>query len=98
MKKGLFSFSLVIFIGLVFSPVLWAEIGVTDTEIIIGSQQDLSGPIVAFGVTMKNGLMMRAREINEKGGIHGRKIKLLIEDNGYDPKKAVPQSRVANAD
>jgi len=89
MKKGIFSVFLVVFIGLFFSPALWAEVGITDTEIILGSQQDLSGPIVAFGVTMKNGLVMRAREINEKGGIHGRQIKLLIEDNGYDPKKAV---------
>jgi branched-chain amino acid transport system substrate-binding protein len=32
---------------------------------------------------------MRAREINEAGGIHGRKLRLVIEDNGYDPKKAI---------
>ncbi len=32
---------------------------------------------------------MRAREINEAGGIHGRKIRLVIEDNAYDPKKAI---------
>ena len=69
-------------------PVL-AEDGVTDTEIVIGSHQDLSGPIAGWGVQVKMGLEMRAREINDAGGIHGRKIRLVIEDNGYDPKKAI---------
>ena len=33
--------------------------------------------------------MLRVDEINEQGGINGRKLKLLVEDSGYDPKKAV---------
>ena len=63
--------------------------GVTKNEIVIGSMQDLSGPIVAFSKQLKNGMEMRVAEINEQGGIHGRKLKLVIEDHGYDPKKAV---------
>ena len=63
--------------------------GVSRNEIVIGSMQDLSGPIVAFSKQLKNGMDMRVAEINEQGGIHGRKLKLIIEDHGYDPKKAV---------
>jgi branched-chain amino acid transport system substrate-binding protein len=63
--------------------------GVTKNEIVIGSMQDLSGPIVAFSKQLKNGMEMRVAEINAQGGIHGRKLKLVIEDHGYDPKKAV---------
>jgi branched-chain amino acid transport system substrate-binding protein len=63
--------------------------GVTKNEIVIGSMQDLSGPIVAFSKQLKNGMEMRVEEINASGGIHGRKLKLVIEDHGYDPKKAV---------
>jgi len=63
--------------------------GVTKNEIVIGSMQDLSGPIVAFSKQLKNGMEMRVEEINAQGGIHGRKLKLVIEDHGYDPKKAV---------
>jgi branched-chain amino acid transport system substrate-binding protein len=63
--------------------------GVTKNEIVIGSMQDLSGPIVAFSKQLKYGMEMRVAEINAQGGIHGRKLKLVIEDHGYDPKKAV---------
>ncbi len=66
-----------------------AETGVTDTQIVIGSHLDLSGPIAGWGTNVKMGMEMKAREINEAGGIHGRKIRLVIEDNGYDPKKAI---------
>ncbi len=34
-------------------------------------------------------MLLRVEEINEQGGIHGRKIKLVVEDDGYDPKRAV---------
>lgn len=63
--------------------------GVTDKEILIGTHLGLSGPIVVWGVPMRNGHIMRVEEENAKGGVHGRKIKLIIEDNGYDPKKGV---------
>ncbi|MCP4750202.1 MAG: ABC transporter substrate-binding protein [Proteobacteria bacterium] len=65
------------------------EVGVTDTEIVIGSHQDLSGPIAGWGVQVKMGLEMKAKEINEAGGIYGRKIRLVIEDSAYDPKQAI---------
>jgi branched-chain amino acid transport system substrate-binding protein len=51
--------------------------------------QDLSGPIVGFSKPTVNGMRMRVDEINASGGIHGRKLRLLVEDHGYDPKKAV---------
>lgn len=63
--------------------------GVTATEIKIGTQDDLSGPIVFWGQPMRNGKIMRIDEQNAKGGVHGRKIVLIGEDNGYDPKKGV---------
>lgn len=63
--------------------------GVSKTEIVVGSIQDLSGPIAGFGKQVRLGMMLRADEINEQGGINGRKIKLIVEDSAYDPKKAV---------
>ncbi|NML47887.1 ABC transporter substrate-binding protein [Ramlibacter sp. G-1-2-2] len=63
--------------------------GVTKDEIVLGSIQDLSGPIAGFGKQLKQGMQLRVDEINEQGGINGRKLRLLVEDSGYDPKKAV---------
>ncbi len=63
--------------------------GVTKDEIVVGSLQDLSGPLAGFGKQLRAGLLLRAEELNEQGGVHGRKIRLVIEDDGYDPRKAV---------
>jgi branched-chain amino acid transport system substrate-binding protein len=63
--------------------------GVTKNEIVVGSIQDLSGPIAGFGKQVRLGMMLRADEVNEQGGVNGRKIRLLFEDSAYDPKKAV---------
>jgi branched-chain amino acid transport system substrate-binding protein len=63
--------------------------GVAKGEITLGSIQDLSGPIAGFGKQVRLGMMLRVDEINEQGGVNGRKIKLIVEDSAYDPKKAV---------
>ena len=63
--------------------------GVSKNEIVLGSIQDLSGPLAGFGKQLRLGMMLRVDEVNEQGGVNGRKIKLLFEDSGYDPKKAV---------
>jgi ABC-type branched-subunit amino acid transport system substrate-binding protein len=63
--------------------------GISPTEIVIGTHQDLSGPIKVWGVPVSNGMKMAVEEINAAGGINGRKLRMILEDNGYDPKKAV---------
>ena len=55
--------------------------GVTDTEIVIGLFAPLSGPLVAYGVDPLNAAKMLYDEVNANGGIHGRKIRLVIEDD-----------------
>jgi ABC-type branched-subunit amino acid transport system substrate-binding protein len=90
MKKYSFIAVLTFVIGFGLSgPAISGDVGITDNEIVIGSHQDLSGPIAGWGQQVKLGLEMRAREINEAGGIHGRKIRMIIEDSAYDPKKAI---------
>ncbi|MEN9317039.1 MAG: hypothetical protein RIS35_3432 [Pseudomonadota bacterium] len=66
-----------------------ANQGVSKTEIVIGSIQDLSGPIAVLGKPVQNGMILRTEQINAAGGINGRKLKLVVEDSGYDPKKGV---------
>ncbi len=68
----------------------WAQSqGVSKDEIVVGSIQDLSGPLAGFGKQIRLGMNLRVDEINEQGGVNGRKLKLLVEDSGYDPKRAV---------
>jgi len=63
--------------------------GVSKSEIVIGMHTDLSGPAASYGVHSSNAMRMRFDEINEAGGIYGRKLKLIVEDNQYQVPRAV---------
>ncbi len=63
--------------------------GVSKDMITIGTIQDLSGPLAGFGKQIRAGMQLRIDELNEQGGVNGRRMKLLVEDSGYDPKRAV---------
>src|SRR6266446_6887305 len=63
--------------------------GVTKTEITLGMPTDLSGVAATYGVSSANAVKMRFDEVNEAGGVNGRKIRVIIEDQGYQVPKAV---------
>src|SRR6478736_3198135 len=63
--------------------------GVTDTEILLGTNTDLSGVAAMLGTANVNGWRMAFDEQNEKGGINGRKIRQIVEDHQYQIPKAV---------
>lgn len=63
--------------------------GVSDTEIVLGSHTDLSGAIATLGVDGTYGARMRFDEVNAAGGIHGRKIRFVVEDAQYQVPKAI---------
>src|SRR5947209_7769255 len=63
--------------------------GVTASEVVFGMPTDLSGPAATYGVSSSNGVKMRFDEINEQGGINGRKLKVIVEDQAYQVPKAV---------
>jgi ABC-type branched-subunit amino acid transport system substrate-binding protein len=67
--------------------------GVTVNEILIGNVQDLSGPMKELGKKIPSGSNMYFQYINDQGGVHGRSIKMLIEDHGYSPQKAVAATK-----
>jgi len=93
MRRNFFKLSSLacLVLGLFSGNVLHAaeQQGVTKTEIVVGTIQDLSGPLAGYGKQARNGMQLRIDELNEQGGVHGRQIKLLVEDSGYDPKRAV---------
>src|SRR6185369_8847660 len=65
-----------------------AETGVTDTTIKIGMFGPLTGAASINGYPISNGPIAVFNEVNAKGGIHGRKIEVINEDDGCDPAKA----------
>jgi branched-chain amino acid transport system substrate-binding protein len=66
--------------------------GVTDTEVVVGITTPLSGPAALWGVTGL-GAKAWADHINAQGGIHGRKIKVILKDDGYNPARALTNLR-----
>lgn len=87
-------FSSVIFV-LVAIPLVFARAvfsadvaGVTDTEVVVGISTPLSGPAALWGVTAW-GAKAWADQVNQNGGVHGRQIKVLIKDDGYNPTRTV---------
>ena len=71
----------------------YLPVGITETEILIGNIQDLSGPMKELGMALPHGSNLYFNYINGKGGIHGRKIKMLIEDHQYNPQRAVAMAK-----
>ena len=69
-----------------------AEPGVSESEIKLGQTVPLSGPVSAYG-TFGRASQAWFAMINEAGGINGRKINLLIADDGFSPPKTVEQTR-----
>ena len=61
--------------------------GVTDKEVVIGVTTPLSGLAAPWGNTGK-GMQAWADYVNDQGGIHGRKIKVILKDDGYNPARA----------
>jgi branched-chain amino acid transport system substrate-binding protein len=76
-----------------------AQRGVTDTEIVIGSASDLSGVTAVQGVNNSDAIRMAFDDINAKGGIHGRKIRFVVEDMQYQVPRAVQaMNKLVNLD
>jgi branched-chain amino acid transport system substrate-binding protein len=68
----------------------WAQQrGVTASEVTFGMHTDLSGVAATYGVSSSNGVKMRFEEANEAGGVNGRKLKVIVEDQAYQVPKAV---------
>jgi branched-chain amino acid transport system substrate-binding protein len=84
--------------GALAVPAL-AEDGVTATEIVLGTHTALSGRASPWGIGSRDGTLMRIDEANEKG-LHGRKIRLVIEDNQYPnvPRAVQAGNKLINND
>ena len=72
------------------APAAAQQVGVTDTEIVIGALGVLTGPLYNTGKTIYDGAETVYNEVNAGGGINGRKIRYVREDDACRPDQAVP--------
>jgi branched-chain amino acid transport system substrate-binding protein len=79
-------------IGLAFSLAVsgaQAEDGVTSDTILIGAYGPITGPSAFLGLGGRDGASIAIEQINTTGGINGRKLKMIFEDDGFSPAKAL---------
>jgi branched-chain amino acid transport system substrate-binding protein len=93
MKRSGILAALVGLLALIPGAPTWAEDGVTDKEVLIGAGLDLTGAVANWGVNIKAGMESVFNRVNEAGGVHGRKIKLIAYDHVYQPPKAVTNAK-----
>jgi branched-chain amino acid transport system substrate-binding protein len=66
-----------------------AEKGITDDTILIGAHGPITGGATFLGLGGKAGAELAYKEINDAGGINGRKLKMIFEDDGFSPSRAL---------
>lgn len=67
--------------------------GVTAETVRFGQSAALSGPAAALGTGMRLGLRAAFHEVNEGGGVHGRRLELTSLDDGYEPERTIENAR-----
>ena len=66
-----------------------AEQGVSADAITLGAFGPITGPAAYIGLAGRDGAAMAIKEINAAGGINGRKLEMIFEDDGHSPAKAL---------
>lgn len=92
MKCNIFTSCLCALAFLALATTSMATQGVAENEIVIGTHTALSGPVAGWGIEASNAVRMRFEEANEAGGIHGRKIRYIVEDTQYHVPTAVQKA------
>src|SRR5687767_2075783 len=70
-----------------------AENGVTPNKIVLGQAAVFSGPAAQLGLQMRNGIKAYLDYVNERGGVQGRRLELVSEDDKYEQALAPGASR-----
>ncbi len=74
---------------LLASGLAWAETGVTAKTILIGQSVSLTGPLASIGTDFSEGFKTYIDEVNRRGGVFGRQLKVVLMDDGYVPQRSL---------
>src|SRR4051794_10550256 len=80
------------FLAILSAPAA-ADDGVSADTVVFGQAAVLEGPASALGQGMRTGIQAAFDEANAKGGVHGRKLKLISRDDGYEPDRSIAQTK-----
>ncbi len=81
------------------TPAVAANQGVSPTEVKIGTYTDLSGVTAMWGVNNSNSYRMVFDQVNKAGGVNGRKLTYILEDNQYQvPRSVQAENKLLNQD
>ncbi len=72
---------------------IYAVPGVYDDRIVFGQSAALSGPASELGKGMRVGILSAFKEVNDRGGVNGRRLELLSLDDGYEPEDAIANTQ-----
>src|SRR5258708_25214672 len=89
-QRGLLVWLLACMLGLAAAH---AEVGVTDEDVLFGQSAALAGPAAELGTDMRIGANLAFRQVNQKGGVYRRDIKLVTMDDGYEPPRAIANTK-----
>jgi branched-chain amino acid transport system substrate-binding protein len=70
-----------------------ADPGVTSSEILIGMWAQMTGPLALIGTSERDGIQIGIDEINRAGGVHGRKLRMIVYDDGGLPQESLSAVR-----
>jgi len=74
--------------GLAAAPAVFAENGVDARQLVVGQFAAFTGPASQLGERLKIGIESYFKTVNAQGGVHGRQLKLVTRDDGYEPDRA----------
>lgn len=74
------------------------DTGVSAKEIVLGQFAALTGPAAELGKRMQVGIETCLRAVNAAGGIHGRTLRLVSRDDGYEPERAAAAAKALIAE
>ena len=86
MKKLLLAAAALLAVAL---PVVAQQQGLTSDTVTIGAHGPITGPAAYIGLAGRDGMLLAIKEINAAGGVNGRKIVAVFEDDGHSPTKAL---------
>ena len=93
MKRSLYNFLFLILFICISASIVWAVPGVNEKEILIGMSNAQSGPAKFLGQEYTKGFKAYFNYINEHGGIYGRKLKVIVYDDRYNPYRCIENTR-----